>query len=51
MINEIGNVHAEYSNMCSSKETFEQYFNTIKTACEACPANVAKPRNGISEKR
>ena len=51
MINEIGNVHAEYPNMCSSKETFEQYFNTIKTACEACPANVATPLNGISEKR
>ena len=51
MINEIGNVHAEYPNMCSSKETFEQYFNTIKTACEACHANVAKPLNGISEKR
>lgn len=51
MINEIGNVHAEYPNMCSSKETFEQYFNTIKTACEACHANVAKPLNVISEKR
>ena len=34
MINEIGGVTADYPNMCSSKEMFEQYFNAIKTACK-----------------